>query len=330
VRDENLNGRRDGLDDWDGDGVSNEQEIANGTSPDDYFNGHKPTIQIVSGNEQLLPASQQPEAPFVVRLTGSTGQPLVGAPVQFLSFTGGISLYTSGSTTGPGALGLSTKTDAAGEARVYARLAAWDGSAGNVLAYAESSVGPAMVEFRFEKLGRVALPPVGGLRTWLKADEGITLTNGKVTSWAGRVGTNSATTSGNHAPGIAVRLGIPVVEFDGSDDRMTLGGEFASNFTLITASIPDAARAVHAADTHYAARNAGTTGQRYLLAGQRTSGANPWPPPRPPTPADRKFSRWENKMYTNTPYGRVYTSVNCSPSSFPLPAGRSDILKRYD
>ena len=72
-----------GNSDFDGDGLTNLEEYANGTDPIDYFNGALPTIVIVEGDHQVGPAGSTLSLPARVRVTDQGGTPLANAPVDF-------------------------------------------------------------------------------------------------------------------------------------------------------------------------------------------------------------------------------------------------------
>ncbi len=67
--------------DFDGDGVSNLDEINAATDPADYYNGDSPSLLKISGDAQTGLGGELLAAPFVVEVQDGTGQPLPGAPL---------------------------------------------------------------------------------------------------------------------------------------------------------------------------------------------------------------------------------------------------------
>lgn len=67
--DEDGNGNLDSLDDFDGDGVTNAQEISNGTPMNDYYDGQRPMVELVSGDLQVLDSAspQSGAITFVIK-----------------------------------------------------------------------------------------------------------------------------------------------------------------------------------------------------------------------------------------------------------------------
>ncbi|MEI6035831.1 MAG: hypothetical protein WCS65_16315, partial [Verrucomicrobiae bacterium] len=286
--------------DTDGDGRTNLEEFHVLTDPLDYFNGASPEIQIVGGNNQGIPASGIPVAPLEVQVTDSQLQPLENAPVHFCFFQSLGQVFASAPTAADaGAPSKTIRTDASGRAKVWVRFSN-PAELENLLVSTESSARAALVEFVFQR----SLPvPAAGLQLWLKGGEGIATTSGKVTSWASLTSSGPATSAAANAPVPTVREGISAVDFDGTSQRMDLPLSGSGNFTLISAVIPDASRTAHPAATNYSSRSAGTSGQRYLFAGARGSGASPWPAALPATPANKRFSIW---VYGYATRGGVY------------------------
>ena len=74
----------DAAQDLDYDGLTNLQEYLAGTDPSDYYDGHRPSISIVSGNNQTgLPDHILP-APLVVRVYELDGKPAQSVSVRFI------------------------------------------------------------------------------------------------------------------------------------------------------------------------------------------------------------------------------------------------------
>ncbi len=73
--------------DWDG--ILDFDEFELGTDPNDFFNGHTPVLNLVSGEGQISsPGEILPER-LTVRLAQSDGTPIASAPVTFQVLTGG-------------------------------------------------------------------------------------------------------------------------------------------------------------------------------------------------------------------------------------------------
>ena len=68
-----------------------------GRSPIDYYNGVSPTLAIISGSGQTSASGTFLPAALVVRVTGTSNQPLVNAPVTF-SVSQGTGVFASGSS----------------------------------------------------------------------------------------------------------------------------------------------------------------------------------------------------------------------------------------
>ena len=69
--------------DFDGDGFTNLREFQDQTSPIDYFNGARPIISVVGGDNQIGEPGTFLFDPLVVEVRNSTGQLLINAPVVF-------------------------------------------------------------------------------------------------------------------------------------------------------------------------------------------------------------------------------------------------------
>ncbi len=75
--------------DFDGDGVSNLQEILNGTDPSDFYNGQQPILTIVSGDNQSAIRGAYLSSSLIVLVKTAGGVPLNNAPVTFTAINGG-------------------------------------------------------------------------------------------------------------------------------------------------------------------------------------------------------------------------------------------------
>jgi hypothetical protein len=86
--------------DTDGDSVSDDKEIADGTDPNDFFNGQPPVLRIAGGNNQGdLPGSTLLK-PLTVRLTNQAGTPAANREIAFTitEGEGTLSIINSGQT----------------------------------------------------------------------------------------------------------------------------------------------------------------------------------------------------------------------------------------
>lgn len=140
----NLNQTANG--DFDGDGISNLQELLRGTNPRDYFNGITPVIEIAGGNNQVGEPGTFLSKPFKVRLRNSAGQPLVNAPVRFTISDGAGALATV--LNGPPQQSLLLRTDVNGEAAAYHALPDAPGTSTRTIASADSFAVSASAAFR--------------------------------------------------------------------------------------------------------------------------------------------------------------------------------------
>lgn len=86
--------------DFDGDGISNLDEILNHTDPADYYNGQTPVLRIVSGDAQHGAAGQNLPQALVVSVADANGVPLVNATVAFSVLQGGGYVSPQSSRTG--------------------------------------------------------------------------------------------------------------------------------------------------------------------------------------------------------------------------------------
>ena len=267
-----------------GNGLTNLQSYQQGKDPSDFFNGTKPVLSIVGGNNQSIPASGIVASVLDVLVADSQQHPLPNAPISFCFCRGLGQVFTAvPSATAVGSTTLTVHADANGHAQVWVRFNA-PPKLENLIVSAESAAGVADVEFAFR-----AMPvPKAGLQMWLKCGEGITISNGKVTAWASVTGNLSATSREAAAPSATTFNGTTAttsaVQFDGDSQRMDLPLSGSNNFTIIAAVIPEAMASVNPAATNYASRNAGLSGQRYLFAGACGAGTNLWPLPTASTP----------------------------------------------
>jgi len=84
--------------DADGDGLGNLDEFEAGTLPNDFYNGQRPLLSIVSGDRQAANTNTFLPSPLVVSVRGPSGQGLSNAPVVFTIWPAGglFSINTNG------------------------------------------------------------------------------------------------------------------------------------------------------------------------------------------------------------------------------------------
>ena len=130
--------------DRDGDGISDELEIAHGTDPDDYYNGVLPSIRIAGGNPQVGEVSQPLSQALRVRVTTASGIALNRAPVLFSVSAGGGSFLDP--TTSAWVSSIQARADAWGVAQAIFRAPATTGLT-SVTAAAQSGTHTRHVSF---------------------------------------------------------------------------------------------------------------------------------------------------------------------------------------
>jgi hypothetical protein len=146
-----------GSGDFDGDGLTNEQEMNDGTDPKDYYNGQSPTLTADSGDGQSGDPSAFLAEPVVVLVRDALDQPLSNAPVTVTVDNGGqLALTNVGSPTL--STSLEVRTDASGYALVYVYTPATVPTAFTVSATAMVNGIPSTAEF---DLQTAYLSPVG-------------------------------------------------------------------------------------------------------------------------------------------------------------------------
>lgn len=107
--------------DSDGDGRTDAQELADGTDPNDFYNGKAPVLEIVSGGSQhATPGSWLPDA-IVIRATSSDGAPLRYAPLVFEIASGGGGVSITNTVSTPLTV-ISLRTDGDGLATIYWKI----------------------------------------------------------------------------------------------------------------------------------------------------------------------------------------------------------------
>jgi probable HAF family extracellular repeat protein len=257
--------------DADGDGITNAQEYANRTNPNDYYNGVTPVLSIVSGNNQQSDAGAFTPLPLVIKVADVAGNAFVNAPVTFIVSDGGGGLAET--PQGIPALTQATRTAADGTAAVsYLQpLGA------NVTSHITASVGSpgSSTTVVFIAVSTESIPGTAP-RLWLKADAGITKDgSNRVSSWADQSGANNTATqaTGSNQP-LWVNNSVngkPVLRFDGADDEIVAASSAGSdNFTVI--AVAKTANS-HEIDGESNSGTGGTWGQQYLFGATYPNGA---------------------------------------------------------
>ncbi len=102
--------------DTDEDGVSDLDELINGTDPSDYYNGVEPILEYVSGDRQVAMAGEILAEPLVVRLRHADGTVYANAPIHLNADAGEILDLQGNAMTAP------LRTDAQGRASIRFRV----------------------------------------------------------------------------------------------------------------------------------------------------------------------------------------------------------------
>lgn len=103
--------------DTDGDGAYDSDEIANGTDPNDYYNGQTPVITIISGSGQTTLKNERSPAPIVFQVSRG-GIPLVNAPVQ-INHPEGLGVYINPNSDTIYGTSMTLRTDSQGKVFAY-------------------------------------------------------------------------------------------------------------------------------------------------------------------------------------------------------------------
>ena len=101
-----------------GSGLTILQAYQQGVSPFDYYKGISPTLTIVSGTNQTGTSGVFLPAPLVVQVTGTSGAPMVNAPVLFSVTQGAGMLAPDASGTSQSASYLEIRTGTDGNAQI--------------------------------------------------------------------------------------------------------------------------------------------------------------------------------------------------------------------
>ena len=119
--------------DFDGDGISNLQEVRQGTNPTDYFNGATPVVEIVDGNNQVGDPGTFTALPLTVRVRSASGASYTNAPVTFSVSSGSGALALNKSEAGQQPP-LIVRTGLSGEASVYYKYSSIPGESSRITA----------------------------------------------------------------------------------------------------------------------------------------------------------------------------------------------------
>lgn len=132
--------------DFDGDGVSNRDELMQGTDPLDYYNGILPDLQISIGNDQSGLPGEYLSLPLGVRIVNTVGAALPNAPVTFNVVAGGGHISTDRGVQAL-ASNLTVRSNAEGYAFVYYQQSSNTGVASQIAATATSGSNVRTVAF---------------------------------------------------------------------------------------------------------------------------------------------------------------------------------------
>jgi hypothetical protein len=174
-------------------------------------------------------------------LLGPTDADLVGGADPDASVgggSGGVAGSTGGTTSG-GAAGVGA-AGAAGSAG--AATGGTAGSGGTGATGGASGAGGAGASGGAAGAGGTSSVPTQGLYLWLRADAGVTESNGAVSSWADQSGNGNDGTQAfaSSRPVLAANSlnGLPALSFDGADDYLVLpvkSQDFSAGLTFFAA-----------------------------------------------------------------------------------------------
>ncbi|MEN9469542.1 MAG: hypothetical protein RL630_1275 [Verrucomicrobiota bacterium] len=326
--------QRTPIEDEDRDGLTILDEYEHESDPFDRFNSQTPQLRITGGNGQVGAFNSFLRDPLVVEVRGPGGEVLPNAPVFFTVVAGDGTLHQG--TAGEAYSSLTLLTDENGRATVFFKLPLAKTVIGKVRAGAWSRTGGYQtVEFSAYPVGSDAELVLSGLNVWLKADTGLELSGNAVTTWYDLSGWNFTATlfngaAGSTAPTVGSIGAIPLVNFDGIDDRLSLPTEIGSdNFTIFSVVASTSTTTSSVAGTSYQYRAAGASGQRYLFGGPLPTGVSPWPTV-PQKPSKRRISQWTNNLYIEDPFGRLYVPLQGNENVYPVATQYLPVDKRYD
>ena len=166
-------GSADYIEDSNGNGVFDGGDTSDWT---DYYNGTLPVVLITDGNNQVGVPANLLALPLTVTVMTSGGGLLTNAPITFVVTNSGATMATA--TNGTFSSSISLRTSTAGQAAVYALMPSNYTMTINITATAWSGTQSNQVLFTATTIG---MP-----RVWLRADAGVTTTNGafNVRTWA--------------------------------------------------------------------------------------------------------------------------------------------------
>ena len=176
-------GTSDQRGDTDGDGLTDPQEYAQSSDPNDYYNGRTPQIIILAGdNQQSMAESYLPE-PLLIQVRDENGNPLANAPVQFEVFAGSGSLAVVPGDSASQSLAFRTLSD--GTAQAVYRQPSGFGAVSLINASTTSTAHPVTATFHATTLEGLLVNPTpvtAIVNAGQSAMVPITLTNATVES----------------------------------------------------------------------------------------------------------------------------------------------------
>ena len=150
-------------------------DYQNGLNPNDYYNGHPPELEIVSGNNQNGSVGSFLPAPLIVQVTDVNSNVLTNAPITLTTGNAQLALLTNGVLESS----LSLRTDSNGLVSVWAYIPASAALQNGVVFVNASTPDGSSTNF-VEFIGRrVPMLAVGGERIMALS------TNGDLVSWGG-------------------------------------------------------------------------------------------------------------------------------------------------